>query len=167
MGSSVRKNGSNRDSPGCRTAGATATDATLTAAPAAESAAKASKDTLWDRRIRIASCVSFLMGCAWILLFPLVTVTTGETKPRGTFFDENALLVHHTSTKLTATDVDWTEPSRLSKAYPQQVSNPLNLQSPYDSLAYSSTKESVAVGKAHVPDSHLHPILSDFPFAYL
>ncbi|CAM9269215.1 unnamed protein product, partial [Hapterophycus canaliculatus] len=87
---------------------------------AAVPAVKPGKNTLWDYRVRIASCASFFVGCVWILLFPLVTVTTGETKPRGTFFDENALLVHHTSTKLAAADVDWARPSQLSKAYPQQ-----------------------------------------------
>lgn len=75
--------------------------------------------TVWDRRFRVVSCVSFFLGCAWVLLFPLVTVTTGEAKPRGTFFDENAMLVHHTTTKLTAADVDWARPGPLSKAYPQ------------------------------------------------
>jgi len=92
--------------------------AVSTAAPAAH---KDGDDKAWDRRMRIASCASFLLGCVWILLFPLVTLTTGESKPRGTFFDENAMLVHHTSTKLTAADVDWAKPARLIEAYPQQV----------------------------------------------
>lgn len=65
------------------------------------------------------SCLAFALGCVWILLFPLVTVTTGEAKPRGTFFDENAMLVHHTTVKLTAGDVEWAQPGPLSKAYPQ------------------------------------------------
>lgn len=65
------------------------------------------------------SCLAFALGCAWILLFPLVTVTTGEAKPRGTFFDENAMLVHHTTVKLTAGDVEWAQPGPLSKAHPQ------------------------------------------------
>lgn len=81
----------------------------------------AEKDTAWDRRVRLASCTSFVLGFVWILLFPLVTLTTGESKPRGTFFDENAMLVHHTVTKLTAADVDWAKPARLREAYPQQV----------------------------------------------
>lgn len=85
------------------------------------SAGRDSDNEAWDRRIGVASCVSFLLGCVWILLFPLVTLTTGESKPRGTFFDENAMLVHHTSTKLTAADVDWAKPARLIEAYPQQV----------------------------------------------
>lgn len=84
---------------------------------------KAGDDTAWDHRVRRVSCTSFFLGCVWILLFPLVTVTTGESKPRGTFFDENALLVHHTTTKLTAADVDWAKPTRLLEAYPQQVKN--------------------------------------------
>lgn len=94
--------------------------AVSTAVPAA---GNDGEDTAWDRRIRRASCVSFLLGCVWILLFPLVTLTTGESKPRGTFFDENAMLIHHTSTKLTAADFDWARPERLIEAYPQQVKN--------------------------------------------
>lgn len=61
----------------------------------------------------------FALGCAWILLFPLVTVTTGEAKPRGTFFDENAMLVHHTVVELQAQDVHWVQPGPLREAYPQ------------------------------------------------
>lgn len=97
-------------------------ETTTPAAPVA-SETKAGDDTAWDHRIRRVSCASFFLGCIWILLFPLVTVTTGESKPRGTFFDENAMLVHHTSTKLTAADVDWVKPTRLIEAYPQQVKN--------------------------------------------
>ncbi|CAM9625355.1 unnamed protein product [Scytosiphon promiscuus] len=120
MRSSVRKNGKNADRPGCRTAKEAAVDSILVTAPVEAPAAQSGNSALWDRRMRIASCASFFMGCVWILLFPLVTVTTGETKPRGTFFDENALLVHHTSTKLAAAHVDWAKPSQLSKAYPPQ-----------------------------------------------
>lgn len=89
--------------------------------PATSTGNNADKDTAWDRRVRIVSGVSFFLGCVWIFLFPLVTLTTGESKPRGTFFDENAMLVHHTATRLTAADVDWAKPARLSEAYPQQV----------------------------------------------
>ncbi|CAM9591309.1 unnamed protein product, partial [Discosporangium mesarthrocarpum] len=53
------------------------------------------------------------IGCLWILLFPAVTVTTGEPKPRGTFFDESSLLVHHTVVELHNQDVDWVRSSRL------------------------------------------------------
>lgn len=94
---------------------------TTAAAAGAAAPGKADTNTAWDRRIRGASCASFFLGCVWVLLFPLVTLTTGESKPRGTFFDENAMLVHHTSTKLTVADVDWAKPARLAKAYPQQV----------------------------------------------
>lgn len=100
-------------------ASSTQHDATTTAAAAAS--VKTDTNMAWDRRIRVASCVSFCLGCVWVLLFPLVTLTTGESKPRGTFFDENAMLVHHTSTKLTVADVDWAKPARLTEAYPQQV----------------------------------------------
>ncbi|CAM9185558.1 unnamed protein product [Ectocarpus sp. 13 AM-2016] len=93
---------------------------TTAAAAGAAAPGKADTSTAWDRRIRGASCVSFFLGCVWVLLFPLVTLTTGESKPRGTFFDENAMLVHHTSTKLAVADVDWAKPARLAKAYPQQ-----------------------------------------------
>lgn len=114
MSSSDEKN---RHDAGC--GGQLETVASTAATPA--TAGKAQEDTAWDRRIRIASGVSFCLGCVWILLFPLVTLTTGESKPRGTFFDENAMLVHHTVTKLTAADVDWAKPARLLEAYPQQV----------------------------------------------
>lgn len=112
MSSSAGKNGKNRRCTQHKTA-----------APATPGAGehKAGNNTAWDRRIWRVSYASFILGCVWILLFPLVTVTTGESKPRGTFFDENALLVHHTSTKLTASDVDWAKPARLREAYPQQV----------------------------------------------
>ena len=79
---------------------------------------KAKDIAVWDRRVQMLSVASFVLGCLWIFLFPLVTVTTGEAKPRGTFFDENAMLIHHTSTKLTAADVDWARPAPLSEAYP-------------------------------------------------
>ena len=36
-----------------------------------------------------------LLGVAWILLFPAVTITTGERRTRGSFFDENALMVRN------------------------------------------------------------------------
>lgn len=77
------------------------------------------QDMSWDGRIRAFSCLAFALGCVWILLFPLVTLTTGEPKPRGTFFDENAMLIHHTTVKLAAGDVEWAQPGPLSEAYPQ------------------------------------------------
>lgn len=89
-----------------------------------------SKDTNkgWDRRIARLSCAAFCLGCVWILLFPLVTVTTGEAKPRGTFYDENAMLVHHTTVKLAARDVAWAQPRQLAEAHPQvTASKPLPL----------------------------------------
>ena len=36
----------------------------------------------------------FIVGCVWVLLFPAISVTTGELKPRGMYVDEHALLVH-------------------------------------------------------------------------
>ena len=38
------------------------------------------------------TCLYFA-SIIWCLLFPLVNITTGETKPRGIYVDENALLV--------------------------------------------------------------------------
>lgn len=96
-----------------------------TTVAAQESKAKETA-AVWDRRVQMISVASFVLGCLWIFLFPLVTVTTGETKPRGTFFDENAMLIHHTTTKLTAADVDWARPAPLSDAYPR-VSSWLSL----------------------------------------
>jgi hypothetical protein len=41
--------------------------------------------------------LAYLLGVVWIFLFPLVCITSGELKARGTFSDENALLLHHLS----------------------------------------------------------------------
>lgn len=65
--------------------------------------------------------VLYALGVAWVLLFPLVTITTGEAKPRGTFVDENAMLIHHNSMDLRPVDVEWAHPSSLRKTYPPQV----------------------------------------------
>lgn len=89
----------------------------------------------WNRLIQVVSCLAFALGCVWILLFPMVTVTTGEAKPRGTFFDENAMLVHHTTLKLKASDIDWAQPRRLREDY-LEVSPPLGvLGGPVDKVA--------------------------------
>ncbi|TMW58301.1 hypothetical protein Poli38472_011889 [Pythium oligandrum] len=37
--------------------------------------------------------ITYVLGILWVLLHPAVTVSTGELKPRGTYFSENALLV--------------------------------------------------------------------------
>jgi hypothetical protein len=37
----------------------------------------------------------FFLSIIWYLLFPLVSITTGELKPRGIYVDENALLVNN------------------------------------------------------------------------
>jgi len=42
-------------------------------------------------RLRDCSCLAFLVGCIWVALFPLVSISTGELKPRGTFTAENAI----------------------------------------------------------------------------
>lgn len=67
----------------------------------------------------VISFISFALGIAWILLFPLVTISTGESKPRGTFFDENSLLVHHTSVDVPSQDVAWASPAQLKASYPE------------------------------------------------
>lgn len=69
------------------------------------------------------SLVSFALGIVWILLFPLVTVTTGEAKPRGTYFDENAMLVHHTYVDLQPDNVAWALPGTLRTTHPQVIGN--------------------------------------------
>jgi hypothetical protein len=38
--------------------------------------------------------VLLLLNIVWILLFPLLSITTGELKPRGLYVDENSILVH-------------------------------------------------------------------------
>lgn len=70
---------------------------------------------------RILPCVTFVLGVTWIFLFPLVTITTGEAKPRGTFFDENAMLVHHTVLELQTAEFTWAQPESLRKTYPPEV----------------------------------------------
>lgn len=42
---------------------------------------------------RNVSASFYLASLAWCFLFPLVSITTGELKPRGLYLDENALLV--------------------------------------------------------------------------
>lgn len=124
MCTSAEKNRRNADADATSDSGvrlATVEPTGAVAATTTTAVSKVGEHTAWDRRIRIASCASFLLGCVWVLLFPLMTLTTGESKPRGTFFDENAMLVHHTVTKLTPANVDWAKPARLREAYPQQV----------------------------------------------
>ena len=38
------------------------------------------------------ACGLFLLSVLWCALFPLISITTGELKPRGLYVDENALL---------------------------------------------------------------------------
>jgi hypothetical protein len=50
----------------------------------------------WRRLVSSGKPISwilFALGILWVLLFPAVTISTGELKPRGSYFDENALLV--------------------------------------------------------------------------
>jgi hypothetical protein len=50
----------------------------------------------WRRLLssgRPISWVLFALGILWVFLYPAVTISTAELKPRGTYFDENALLV--------------------------------------------------------------------------
>ena len=47
------------------------------------------------------SWILFCAGILWIFLFPLVTISTQELKPRGVYFSENALLVYSTRAKST------------------------------------------------------------------
>eukprot|EP01038_Epipyxis_sp_PR26KG_P010410 gene10410-13985_t len=37
----------------------------------------------------------YICSCVWFLILPLVSISSGEFKPRGLFVDENALLTHH------------------------------------------------------------------------
>jgi hypothetical protein len=41
-----------------------------------------------------ASVIALLAACGWMCLFPLVSISTGEAKPRNTFISENAILQH-------------------------------------------------------------------------
>jgi len=42
----------------------------------------------------IVTVLLLLNIVVWILLFPLLSITTGELKPRGLYVDENSILVH-------------------------------------------------------------------------
>ncbi|CAK9083316.1 Glycosylphosphatidylinositol anchor attachment 1 protein (GPI anchor attachment protein 1) (GAA1 protein homolog) (hGAA1) [Durusdinium trenchii] len=44
-----------------------------------------------SRRSRTFSGLFLVLGVVWVTLFPLVCITTGELKCRGTYFSENAL----------------------------------------------------------------------------
>ena len=39
------------------------------------------------------SFAAYLLSAMWVLLFPLVSISTSESKPRGLYVDENALVV--------------------------------------------------------------------------
>lgn len=41
------------------------------------------------------ACCLFFLSALWYTLFPLISITTGETKPRGFYVDENALLARN------------------------------------------------------------------------
>lgn len=52
---------------------------------------------LWSAvviRVPLLSFLLLLLSIVWILLFPLLSITTGELKPRGLYVDENSILVH-------------------------------------------------------------------------
>ena len=52
---------------------------------------------LWSAvviRVPLLSLLLLLLSIVWILLFPMVSITTGELKPRGLYVDENSILVH-------------------------------------------------------------------------
>jgi hypothetical protein len=44
-------------------------------------------------KVQRAAWLAYGLGIAWFLLLPAVTISTGELKPRGIYYDENALLV--------------------------------------------------------------------------
>ncbi len=47
------------------------------------------------------SFLLFLLGILWVFLFPLVCITTGELKCRGTYFSENALMAGQAKPKFS------------------------------------------------------------------
>ncbi|KAF0701431.1 hypothetical protein As57867_008043, partial [Aphanomyces stellatus] len=55
----------------------------------------------------VVSWIGIVLGIAWILMHPVVTVTTGEPKSRGTYFSENALLVDTTTAAIGDAQAAW------------------------------------------------------------
>ena len=53
------------------------------------------------------SILLLLLGIAWLFLFPLVTITTGELKTRGTYFSENGLQPLSAALSFSDADLDW------------------------------------------------------------
>lgn len=47
--------------------------------------------------VRSLFIVSFTLGVIWFLLFPLVSISTGELKPRSVYIDENSILLPSSS----------------------------------------------------------------------
>ena len=93
---------------------------------------------------RVAACVgiaAFAVGVAWFAAFPLITVSTGELKPRGTFISENALPRRHAP---TVDAVDAALPSRLAARY--AVSRASSVASP----STPSSSPSMASSRARV-----------------
>ena len=45
------------------------------------------------RKLLMYSFAAYALSVLWVLLFPLVSITTSELKPRGLYVDENALVV--------------------------------------------------------------------------
>ena len=77
-----------------------------------------SEQRIWRNSIamgrRAFAILSYVAGIVWICLFPFVSISTGELKPRSIFIDENGILVQslkpdfltipvHTPTLITAT----------------------------------------------------------------
>ena len=47
----------------------------------------------------------YVLGVAWVLLYPVLNVSTGELKCRGTFFSENALIARSSKPLIAADQV--------------------------------------------------------------
>jgi hypothetical protein len=62
----------------------------------------------------LLSVLLFAAGLVWVLLYPVMNVTTGELKCRGTFYDENALIARSSKPFIGASEVSQTV--RLSRS---------------------------------------------------
>ena len=51
----------------------------------------------------------YALGLIWVLLFPAVTISTGELKMRGTYFSENALGPAHDIIDANVDDLRWAQ----------------------------------------------------------
>jgi len=91
----------------------------------------------------------FCLGVLWILLFPAVTVSTGELKCRGMFVDENALNPYHLETEISELEMSST------LAYMGFTGNNANRPPSTEELCEAFRSELKLSCYSHVYEQHL------------